>query len=381
MKKKFAMVLLILILMNQIYMPLKTYAQAEPSITAKNAYVMDCETDRCLYEKNSEERVAMASTTKIMTAIITLENANLDDMVTVSKNAASIGGSVMYLSQGEVISVRNLLYGLMLPSGNDAAIALAEFVGGSVEAFCRMMNLKSIQLGAKDTSFTSPHGLDDDYHYTTAKDLAVITKYALGNSTFREIVATKSINAGGHSLRNTNDLLFSMDEVDGVKTGFTGKAGRCMVLTAIRNNHRVIIVILGCPTAESRSNDGKKLVEYSLSNFSDYTVVTAGDKFGTVNVLRGVAGTINAKANENVVLTLTDDERAGLKIQPILISDIKAPVEADTVIGRLEITSNGSLFKQIDLVASESSRKKDFLDYMGEIMGKWAMVSIWNQLK
>ena len=168
-----------------------------PELNAGYVYVMDTETGRCLYEKNGFTKTPMASTTKIMTAIIVLEKGNLNEVVTVSRAAAATDGSEMHLKAEEEISVNDLLFGLLIKSGNDAAVALAEHIGGSVKGFCDMMNEKAKELGALDTNFTSPHGLDEEGHYTTARDLAIIAAYAMKNDLFRQIVSTKSATVNG----------------------------------------------------------------------------------------------------------------------------------------------------------------------------------------
>ena len=191
----------------------------------------------------------MASTTKIMTTIVILEKADLNETVTVSAKAGGTGGSRLGLKRGDKASVRDLLYGLMLRSGNDAAVALAEHVGGSVKGFAELMNEKAIELGLTNTHFVTPHGLDDANHYTTALELAKLTDYAMDNETFAKIVGTKSttiyINNQSRQINNTNELLGVLNGVVGVKTGFTNNAGRCLVTETKRNNMDIITIVLG----------------------------------------------------------------------------------------------------------------------------------------
>ena len=213
----------------------------------------------------------MASTTKIMTATIIIENCNLEETVEVSKEAANTGGYRHGLKTGDKISIKDLLYGLMLRSGNDAAVALAEVCAGSIVDFSNLMNKKANELGLVNTHFESPHGLDSDGHYTTAYELALLSDYALKNKTFLQIVGTYnytiSINGYPKSLTNTNELLGNLNGVYGIKTGFTNGANRCLVTACKRNDMDIICVVLGCDTKKFRTSDSIKLIEYTFSNF------------------------------------------------------------------------------------------------------------------
>ena len=210
----------------------------------------------------------MASTTKIMTCIIVLENGNLNDIVEVSKKSAGTGGSRLGLKTGDKITVKDLLYGLMLCSGNDAAVALAEHVGGSIEDFSKLMNDKAAKLNLENTHFVTPHGLDNDEHYTTAYELALLSNYALKNKDFAQIVGTKSytvtINNYTKTLSNTNELLGTLNGIYGIKTGFTNGANRCLVTACKRGNMDIICVVLGADTKNFRTKDSIKLIEYIL---------------------------------------------------------------------------------------------------------------------
>ena len=245
---------------------------SEPEVNSRIAIIYDRNTKRVIWGKNENKRSAMASTTKIMTCLVTLEKANLTDEVTVSAKAASTGGSRLGLKKNDKITVNNLLYGLMLCSGNDAAVALAEHIGGSKEGFAKLMNEKAKELGLKDTNFVTPHGLDDPNHYTTAFELAKIADYALNNKEFAKIVNTKnitiSINGNSKQLSNTNELLGNTLGVYGVKTGFTNNAGRCLVTSCKREKIDIITVVLGADTKKIRTKDSISLIEYANSNYS-----------------------------------------------------------------------------------------------------------------
>ena len=248
----------------------------EPKLNSRAAVIYDRKSKKVIWGKKENERRPMASTTKIMTAIVVLENANLDDTVTVSKKAAGTGGSRLGLKTGDKITINNLLYGLLLVSGNDAAVALAEHVSGSVESFAEKMNQKAEEMNLEDTHFIVPHGLDMENHYTTALELAEMADYAMNNKKFAQIVNTKnitiSINGRSKSLKNTNELLGNLNGVNGVKTGFTNGANRCLVTSVNRDGMNIITVVLGADTKKDRTNDSVKLIEYAYKNYTIYNL-------------------------------------------------------------------------------------------------------------
>ena len=247
-----------------------------PKTNSRRYIVYDRISKSMIIGKNEDVKSAMASTTKIMTTIVILEKADLNEKVTVSAKAGGTGGSRLGLKRGDKASVRDLLYGLMLRSGNDAAVALAEHVGGSVKGFAELMNEKAIELGLTNTHFVTPHGLDDANHYTTALELAKLTDYAMNNETFAKIVGTKSttiyINNQSRQINNTNELLGVLNGVVGVKTGFTNNAGRCLVTETKRNNMDIITIVLGADTKKDRTKDSVNLIEYTFSKYKMYNL-------------------------------------------------------------------------------------------------------------
>lgn len=253
------------------------------NLNSRSCVVIDRLTQSILYGKNEKNKVKMASTTKIMTAIVVLENSSLDTTVEASKKAAGTGGSRLGLKTGDKITIRDLMYGLMLCSGNDAAVCLAESIGGSVEGFAELMNAKAQELGLSNSHFESPHGLDSDQHYTTAYELALLSDYALKNPTFLNIVGTKNhtvtINGTPKTLSNTNELLGNLDGVYGIKTGFTNGANRCLVTACKRGNMDIICVVLGADTKNFRTKDSIKLIEYSFKNFEYFKIKDFVDKY------------------------------------------------------------------------------------------------------
>lgn len=247
-----------------------------PNTNSRACVIIDRNTNAVLYGKNENQKRKMASTTKIMTATIIIENCNLNETVEISKKAAGTGGSRLGLKAGDKITIRDLLYGLMMRSGNDSAVALAEYAGGSIEGFAEKMNQKASDLGLNNTHFETPHGLDSDEHYTTAYELALLSNYALNNKIFAQIVGTKeytiTINGFPKQLSNTNELLGNLDGVYGIKTGFTNGANRCLVTACKRNNMDIICVVLGADTKNFRTQDSVKLINYIFDNFKPVNI-------------------------------------------------------------------------------------------------------------
>lgn len=251
-------------------------AASEFSTSAQSAVVMERSSHRVLYQKNCNERLPMASTTKIVTALTVLNHANLDEVVEISSKAVGIEGSSIYLRTGEHLTVRELLYGLMLRSGNDCAVALALHVAGSIEAFADMMNETARNAGCSDCNFVNPHGLHDDNHYTSAHDLATLTCVALDNSDFQQIVSAKSMRISNEGMEydrvlvNKNKLLSNYGNADGVKTGYTKKAGRCFVGSATRDGMQVVVVVLNCgPMFE----ETESMLNVAFANYHLETVI------------------------------------------------------------------------------------------------------------
>ena len=330
-------------------------------VTARYAFAQSTKTGRILYDKAGQIRTPMASTTKMMTAIVVIENCSLSDIVTISKESSQITGSTMHLAQGEKITVHALLYGLLLVSGNDAAVALAEHTAGSVEDFCGKMNEKSKELCLSDTHFTSPHGLDDANHYTTAQDLAQIAKVFMEHSTLTKICNTKQITIEGHHLTNTNPLLGIDSHVNGIKTGYTGNAGYCLVISAQNANDSFIIVLLGCPSAKDRKRDAKRLTEYITTNYALYEILPRGFIVGSMPIKDGYEERADIVIPEKIVLTLTPKERENLRWSftsnaPILT----APVTGGYVCGKVSVYAQNTCLFESAAVALKSVPAKGF---------------------
>lgn len=350
----------------------------KPSINSRQAVVMDRNSKSILYGKNENVKTKMASTTKIMTAMVVLQNTNLENTVEVSKKAALTGGSRLGLKEGDKITVRDLLYGLLLRSGNDAAVALAEYVGGSIEGFAKLMNENTIGLGLKNTHFVTPHGLDQEEHYTTAYELAIIADYALKNKTFAQIVNTKNctihINNYAKNLNNTNELLGNLNGVYGVKTGFTNGAGRCLVTSIKRENLDVICVVLGADTKKDRTKDSVKLIEYVFGNYKTINLTKdIEEDFEKWNQINKNRIYIEKGKNNNLNLALekkeytypienNTEDKIKMEIQANL--NLKAPVKKGTKIGELTIYYKGEIINKINIVNLNEVNKKRIENYI-----------------
>lgn len=358
-----------------------------PKTNSRRYIVYDRISKSMIIGKNEDVKSAMASTTKIMTTIVILEKADLNEKVTVSAKAGGTGGSRLGLKRGDKASVRDLLYGLMLRSGNDAAVALAEHVGGSVKGFAELMNEKAIELGLTNTHFVTPHGLDDANHYTTALELAKLTDYAMDNETFAKIVGTKSttiyINNQSRQINNTNELLGVLNGVVGVKTGFTNNAGRCLVTETKRNNMDIITIVLGADTKKDRTKDSVNLIEYTFSKYKMYNleeqIIKEFNKWKNINekrilIIKGK--TSNPKlalgAIEKATIPICDNDKIEYSINAL--TEVEAPVEQWNVMGTLTVKLNGEILENIDIVNVNEVQKRDWKDYFKIVLntyGNW----------
>lgn len=353
----------------------------QSDIGAKGAVLIDYETGRVLWEKNSGDPLPMASTTKIMTAITAIESGNLSDIVTVSKRAASAPPTKMKLVSGEKITLENLLYALMLQSSNDAAVAIAEHIGTSVENFCEEMTEKAKSIGAKDTLFVTPNGLDSGNHHSTAYDMALIARYALQNETFRKIIKTPSINfksdKKSYSVINKNRLLSEFDGALGVKTGFTGKAGHCFVGSAKQGELWLISTVLasgwGNKGKELKWVDTKKILNYGFKNYEYKTPFAKNQKAGEIPVKRSYDKALALLFKDGLKVCIKKDGTEKINIIKKFPPVISAPVKKGETIGTAEIYINSELISKIDIIAAKSIREKAFADYFKDIFKQWSI--------
>ncbi len=320
-------------------------AKKRLQIISPAAVAIDTINNRILYEKNAFTNRQMASTTKMMTAILAIENTNLDDIVTISQKAANVGGSQAYLRAGEKIKMEHLLYGLMLPSGNDAGIAVAEHLAGNVDEFLKMMDKKALEIGAKDTKYGSPHGLDRK-NSSTAYDLAIIASYCLKNPTFSTIVKSKTKlipRQGipeGTQYYNTNEMLDSYPNADGVKTGYTGPAGRCLVTSATRNDWQVVSVILGASSRNNRSNDSRQILDFVFDKYPLITVLEENQHILNIEVLKGVEDKVQLINKGQINAHINDDELINIKREYNIPDKLEAPIKENTLVGEVTFKLN-----------------------------------------
>jgi len=281
------------------------------AVSAQSAYVMDAITGRVLFSRNESQRSLIASTTKIMTALIVCEQCNVLDRMRIPKEAVGIEGSSMYLQEGEILTLQELLYGLMLCSGNDAAVALAIYCGGTVDGFAQLMNDKARNLGLSGTHFVNPHGLDAPGHYSTARDLAVLSARAMENPIFRQTVSAKNLRLGNRYLTNHNKLLWRVEGADGVKTGYTKAAGRILVSSAVRDSRRIVAVTIDDP---NDWDDHERLLNQGFSQYRIKQVVAQGQTLGCLEVIGGEQQQVQVLAAESFSYALSEGENLCLML-------------------------------------------------------------------
>ena len=317
--------------------------------SAQCAILLDARTGRVLYEKNADKQSLIASTTKIMTALVVCEQCNVLDRMRIPKEAVGIEGSSMYLQEGEVLTIQELLYGLMLRSGNDAAVALAIYCGGTVEGFAELMNDKARALGMKNSHFVNPNGLDAPGHYSTARDLGILAAYAMENPIFARTVSTKTVNIGSRSLRNHNKLLWQVEGADGVKTGYTKAAGRILVSSAMRQGRRLIAVTIHDPNDWA---DHAAMLNEGFSRYRVKEIVRAGDCLGTVQIAGGQAGAVHLLADGDFSYSLADDEDVTIVLpQP---GFVYAPVASGQAAGFAHFMVAGQSVGKVPLIYGET---------------------------
>lgn len=357
MKKIIILLSVIIILLNMLC--LNCFA-----LSAQSAIVLDANSGRVLFSHNAQRKMGMASTTKIMTAITALENADINSVATVSPNAYGVEGSSMYLVLDEQLTLEELLWGLMLVSGNDAATAVAEHVSGSVEKFAGLMNSTAFKISATDSNFTNPHGLSDENHYTTAADLAKITAYALQNPKFREIVSTrtKSIPWKDHDynrhLVNHNKFLTMYEGCIGVKTGFTKATGRCLVTAVEKNSMRLVCVTLNAP---DDWNDHKTLYDNAFAEYTPHTLKTAGENIASAKIKKGTADTVALTVNQDIIIPVKSGEEAKITTKAIPFEDLQAPIKKGDVLGTFIIEIDGQPMGEFPLVAADNIEIKSII--------------------
>lgn len=345
-------------------------AAEELSVSAESAILINADSGECIFAKDADTKRGMASTTKIMTALLAIENGDLDAEIKIPDAAIGVEGSSLYLQKGESMTLRDLLYGLMLRSANDAAEAIAITVGGSVDGFAELMNQKAAELGLKNTHFSNPHGLADDAHYTTARSLAALTAYALQNETFEEICSSKKQTLPGDRLVvNHNKMLFTYEGACGVKTGFTKATGRCLVSAAERDGVRLIAVTLNAP---NDWKDHSTMLDYGFFAYEAVSLAKKGKYACSLPIIGGDADSVALEIGQDITVCLPKN-RDSIVERIELMRPRFAPVYAGDTVGRIVYMLGGVEIASAPLCATEyvgaKQPKNTFLDKIKDIFG------------
>ena len=337
---------------------------------SKSAILIEATTKEVIYEKNSDEKLAPASMTKMMTMLLTMEKLSnkeisLDDDVTISKKAANMGGSQIFIEEGTKIKLEDLLKGIGIASANDAAVAVAEYVGTTYDNFVNMMNEKAKELGLQNTNFKNPHGLDEANHYSTARDLSIIAanlvKYDIIldiTSTYEEYIKIKDENRW---LVNTNSLIKNYKGIDGLKTGYTEEAKYCLTATMKRNDMRLISVVMGNETKENRSEDTINLMEYGFSIYNMKQILNKNKKLGSIYISKSEKENYDFYLSEDVNLFIKKDRNSEKYTYDIKLNELKAPIIKNTSIGKLILKYDDKTYKY-DLVLKEDANKTTYFN-------------------
>lgn len=381
MKKFFSSILIVIFVISLIF-PQKAIAEQNIQLNALSACLIDGDTGRVLYEKNGYDKRAMASTTKIMTLTIALEQANMEDVVTISQNAARQPDVQLNVNTGEQYYLGDLVYSLMLESHNDVAVAIAEHIGGSEEGFAALMNEKAKVLGCLDTHFVTPNGLDatdeGGMHSTTAVDLARIAAYAIQNEEFVKIIGTRShtfqeINGKRQFTVNNKDAFLDMMEgAIGVKTGFTGNAGYCFVGAVKQDGRTFISVVLGSgwpPNKSYKWKDTRKLMQIGIDNYFPELIYEGRKELAHIDVMNGIREEVFAECEGNLTMLLADTDE--VKVFYEYPCCVEAPVEKGEQIGTVSVYVNRELYGEFPIILSESVREIEYSDYLNEVLKKF----------
>lgn len=354
-----------------------TFVNAEDSLNleSESAILIDYASGKVLYEKNADAKLPMASMTKIMSMLLIMENIdngnlNYNDKVVISKNASGMGGSQVFLQEGEEYKLEDLLKCIAVSSANDAVVAMAEKISGSVEAFVELMNKKAKDLGLENTNFANPHGLDNENHYSTARDMAKMGQELLK---YQDILRFTSIyedyltkpDGSQVWLVNTNRLVRFYDGVDGLKTGYTTDAGYCLTATAKKNDLRLISVVMKASSGDSRSKDTATLLTYGFNSYKNVIIYSKDKELGEVQVVNGRVDKVKVYLKEDATQLLGVTEKPKDYSFNIKASKIKAPINKNTVVGTVEIIDNeGDIVREVDIIIKEELEKANFWNYL-----------------
>lgn len=377
MKKVVAFILILVLLIPGV-----TFAEDDPTPNAGSSILMEVSTKTILYEKNKDSQVAVASLTKMMAQILILEaiesgNLTWDEQVTASSNAAGYGGTQIYLQPGEMMSVRDLMKGITMASANDATVVLAERIAGSEEAFVKMMNEKAQKLGLKNTNFMNPTGLDEDNHYSSAYDMALIAIELLKHdeilefsSVYEDYLRTDTPNK--FWLVNTNKLVRFYDGADGLKTGFTDNAGYTMAVTAKRNDMRLIAIVLGEAVSKVRNQETTSLLDYGFNLYKVQVIKKQGDVIKTVDLNKATKNKVDVVLDRDITVLSKKSDTEKSYTEKVNINEVKLPLKENQIVGNIEIYDQGKQIGSYPLIVKENVKKKNifklFLDNLKDIV-------------
>lgn len=376
--KRFISIILIFVMFTPIFV----YAEDDVTPNAKNSVLIEVSTKEVLFEKNKDSQVAVASLTKMMAQILILEaieNGNLtwDEQVKTSSNAAGYGGTQIYLQPGEMMSVRDLMKGITMASANDATVVLAERIAGSEEAFVKMMNEKAKELGLKNTNFVNPTGLDEENHYSSAYDMALIAIELLKHdeilefsSVYEDYLRTDTPNK--FWLVNTNKLVRFYDGADGLKTGFTDNAGYTMAVTAKRNDMRLIAIVLGEEVSKVRNQETTNLLDYGFNLYKVQLIRKQGDVIKTIDLNKATKSKVDVILDRDITVLGKKSDTEKSYTEKVNINEVKLPLKENQIVGNIEIYDQGKQIGSYPLIVKEAVKKKNifklFLDNLKDIV-------------
>lgn len=375
----FILVLVFTLIMTSIQI---TYAEEPFDVEGKSALLIDSATGKILYEKNIHEKLYPASVTKIMVLLLAMEaldsnKISLEDEVLISANAAGMGGSQLYLEEGEIQKVEGLIRAIALRSGNDCAVAISEHIAGSEELFVDMMNKRALELGMTNSSFMNTNGLHDDNHYTTAYDIGLMSRELLKHPQIHKWLATwmSTLNVGKskdsvQEMVNTNRLIYDYKGANGIKTGWTEKAGYCLSASATRGNLTLISVILGSPTSKIRNNDSMKLLNHGFANYDSIPVVKKSEIVKNVPISKGSVKSIDVVAENDVSILITKGQSKNVEKELLLTEPIDAPIEKNTKVGEIIYKIDGEEKGRVNLVCKEEVEKASLFVMMNRIFNQ-----------
>lgn len=379
--KIFSTLILLIILLVAFSYP--AYAN-EITINAQGAVLMDAGSGTFLMEQDAHKKLFPASVTKIMTALIAMESLengkiSLDDQVVISRNAAGMGGSQIYMEPEETKTVEQLLKAIVVASGNDASVALAEHVAGTEEAFVGIMNQRAKELGMNDTNFVNPHGLHDENHYTSAYDVALMSRELIKHSKIfdwttiwmEDILVGKEGRFTTFTMVNTNKLLRRYQGVDGLKTGSTDAAKYCLSATAVRGNMRLIAVLMGSPTSEIRFREAEKLLNTGFSKYNSVPLATKDDIIEKLELNKGKERWVNVKPKDDIKVLVLKGQEENLQKEIVLPSAVTAPVKQGDKLGELIVRKDGEVLSNTDLVAEKTVEKAGLFLILKRIVVDW----------